>query len=289
MISFMPHDERLSIGQCATLACLLEATTPKPGNVHRGVDFEDMTFLDFAVSAAAIGPAMDRAREWGVGQTILEAIHATRRLVPVNTNLGTVLLIAPLAAVPRDLPLPVGIAAVLQSLTAHDARSVYEAIRVVHPGGLGKVDRLDVADEPPNDLLVAMQAAAGRDLVARQYGNGFEQVLHGVVPSLRRGQQLGWSLTDTVIHTQVTLLSQFSDSLIERKCGPEVARQVSANAAQVLAAGGPGDESYVEALSDLDFWLRTDGHRRNPGTTADLLAAGLFAALRDGVLQPPFR
>ena len=88
MISFMLHDEQLSIGQCATLACLLEATTPKPGNVHRGVDFEDMTFLDFAVSAAAIGPVMDRVREYGVGQTVLEAIRATRRLVPVNTNLG---------------------------------------------------------------------------------------------------------------------------------------------------------------------------------------------------------
>ena len=289
MISSMPHHQPLSIGQCATLACLLEATTPKPGNVHRGADFQDMTFLDFAVSATAIGPAMESAGECGVGQTILEAIRATRRLVPVNTNLGTVLLIGPLAAVPRNTPLPAGIAAVLQSLTAQDARSVYEAIRLVNPGGLGKVDRMDVADVPPLDLLVAMRAAAGRDLVARQYANGFEQVLQVVVPSLCRGQQVGWSLTDTVIHTQLTLLSEFSDSLIERKCGPEVARRVAANAAQVLAAGGPGHESYEEALSDLDFWLRTDGHRRNPGTTADLLAAGLFAALRDGLLQPPFR
>jgi triphosphoribosyl-dephospho-CoA synthase len=285
----MSHVAALSIGQCATLACLLEVTTPKPGNVHRGVDFEDMTFLDFAVSAAAIGPVMDRACEGGVGPTVLEAIQATRRLVPVNTNLGTVLLIAPLAAVPRDIPLAAGIGAVLETLTPRDSQAVYEAIRLVNPGGLGRVEQLDVADEAPRDLRIAMQAAAERDLVARQYGNNFEQVLQLVVPALCRGQQTGWALTDTVIHTQMTLLHEFSDSLIQRKCGSEVAGQVSAHAAQVLRAGGPEDESYVEALSDFDFWLRTNGHRRNPGTTADLLAAGLFAALREGLLLPPFR
>ena len=285
----MPNHEQLSIGQCATLACLLEVTAPKPGNVHRGADFEDMTFLDFVLSAAAIGPVMDRAGQGGVGQTVLDAIHATRRMVRVNTNLGTVLLIAPLAAVPREQTLPDGIAAVLASLTARDAERVYEAIRLTNPGGLGKVEQMDVADRPPDDLLLAMRAAAHRDLVARQYGNAFQDVFDVVVPSLCRGQEAGWSLTDAVIYTQITLLSQFSDSLIERKCGREVAQRVSGLARGVLAAGLPGDEDYLQALSDLDFWLRTDGHRRNPGTTADLIAAGLFAALREGLIQPPFR
>ena len=92
----------LSIGQCATLACLLEVSAPKPGNVHRGADFEDMTFVDFAISAVAIAPAMENAVRHGVGQAVWEAIQATRALVRTNTNLGTVLLLAPLAAVPRD-------------------------------------------------------------------------------------------------------------------------------------------------------------------------------------------
>ena len=56
-----------------------------------------------------------------------------------------------------------------------------------------------------------------------------------------------------------------------------------------FAAGGPHDERYYEALADFDFWLRADGHRRNPGATADLIAAALFAGLRDHRLTPPFQ
>src|SRR5437762_7387588 len=92
----------LSIGQCATLACLLEATAPKVGNVHRGADFEDLTFSDFVVSAVAIGPAMEAAASKGVGRTVYDAVAATRQLVNTNTNLGMALLFAPLAAVPRN-------------------------------------------------------------------------------------------------------------------------------------------------------------------------------------------
>ena len=92
----------LSIGQCVSLACLLEVSAPKPGNVHRGADFEDMTYVDFAISAVAIAPAMENACRHGVGRTVREAIQATRAVIQTNTNLGTVLLLAPLAAVPRD-------------------------------------------------------------------------------------------------------------------------------------------------------------------------------------------
>jgi triphosphoribosyl-dephospho-CoA synthase len=84
-------------------------------------------------------------------------------------------------------------------------------------------------------------------------------------------------------------MSEFPDSLIARKCGEAVARQSAALAAAALAAGQPSDADYLRAVADLDFWLRADGHRRNPGTTADLLAAGLFASLLSGVIQLPVR
>jgi triphosphoribosyl-dephospho-CoA synthase len=276
----------LTIGQCATLACLLEATAPKPGNVHRSADFEDMSFTDFVISAVAIAPAMDAAIQRGVGRTVLDATRATRRLVQANTNLGMVLLLTPLAAVPRRQDLRSGIEQVLDRLTADDTACVYEAIRVVQPGGLGKSEEMDVADPAPDDLLLAMRAAAGRDMVARQYAEGFEQVLSLVAPWICEGCAQGWTLTDAIIHTQMRLLGQFPDSLIARKCGSEVAAQVSAKAQAVLDAGGPGDEGYHQGLADLDFWLRCDGNRRNPGTTADLIAAGLFVALRDEKVKP---
>lgn len=282
--------DSLSIGQCATLACLLEATAPKAGNVHRGADFENLTFTDFVVSSVAIGPAMEMAAERGVGRAVHEAVSATRKCVFTNTNLGMALLIAPLAAVPRDRPITaVSVGDVLSRLTPDDCRLVYEAIRLAQPGGLGHAESMDIADEPPADLVVAMRAAADRDLVARQYTENFRLVLDEVVSALVAGRKQGWSLTDAIIHTHLLLIARHGDTLIVRKCGAEVAGKACALAEKVLAAGKPGDESYLEAVADFDFWLRSDGNRRNPGTTADLVAAALFAGLRDGLLRPPWR
>lgn len=279
----------IDIGQCATLACLLEVVAAKPGNVHRAADFEDLGLLDFVVSAAAIGPAIATARHQGVGAAALQAIRATRQLVPSNTNLGTVLLLAPLAAVPPDVALAVGLPAVLANLQPADAAAVYEAIRLANPGGLGQVAQMDVGQAAPTDLLIAMRHAAERDLVARQYTNGFEQVLHLVTPRIVDGCGRGLSLTTAVIDAHIFLMAQHPDSLIARKCGQAVAVESARRAARVMDAGDPRSADYERAASELDFWLRSDGHRRNPGTTADLIAASLFAALREGWLTPPFR
>jgi triphosphoribosyl-dephospho-CoA synthase len=279
---------RLTVGQCASLACLLEATAAKPGNVHRGADFEDLTYLDFAASAVVIAPAFDAAaRGARLGATVLAAVEATRSVAATNTNLGMVLLFAPLAMTPLTERLAPGVARVLAGLDADDARLVYRAIRLAEPGGLGEVDEADVRNEPPGDLRAAMHLAAERDLVARQYADDFAEVLENVVPWLDDGLQQGWSVADAIIHAHVRLMSLFPDSLIRRKCGAETAERSAAMAASVLATGKPGDPAYHDALADLDFWLRCDGHRRNPGTSADLIAAGLFAALRDGIIKLP--
>ncbi len=285
-----PSAPTLSLGQCATLACVLEATAPKAGNVHRSADFDDLTFGDFLTSAVAIGPAFDSAMHATVGQTVLAAISATRTLVATNTNLGIVLLLAPLAAVPRGQPLTKSaVHELLAQLAASDSRLIYEAIRLAAPGGLGKVETMDIADDAPADLLAAMRAAADRDLVARQYAEDFTLVLDEALPLIEQGQANGWTLTDTIILTHLALISRYEDSLIARKCGRETARRASVMAAKVLAFGGPRQESFYDALADFDFWLRADGHRRNPGTTADLVAAALFAGLREGLLRPPYK
>lgn len=279
----------LSVGQCATLAMIMEATAPKPGNVHRGADFEDLAYPDFLVSAVLVGPIMESAVEVSLGQTILAAVEATQRAVGTNTNLGTLLLVAPLARIPRGVPLAEGISEVLVRLTPADARDVYEAIRRAKPGGLGHVNSADVAGEPPADLVAAMRLAADRDMVARQYAENFHDVLQVVTPLLTRALESGLSLSRTIVHVHLELMSQFPDSLIARRRGLDVARQSAAMARGVLSAGQPADQAYQDRLADLDFWLRSDEHQRNPGTTADLVAAGLFAALRDGIIKAPFR
>jgi triphosphoribosyl-dephospho-CoA synthase len=281
---------QFSLGQCATLACVLEATAPKVGNVHRGADFDDLTFHDFAVSAVAIGPVFDGAAGGDVGRVVSETIKATRQVVTTNTNLGIALLFAPLAIVPPGEKLTTAsVGQVLKRLTAADSRDVYAAIRLAQPGGMGQAEDMDIAGEAPPDLLAAMRAAAGRDLIARQYVEDFQLVLEETLPAIAAGRARDWSLTDSIVHTHVALIAQHSDSLIQRKAGPEIAGRASTIAKQVLAAGQPGDDDYYAALADFDFWLRSDGNRRNPGTTADLIAAALFAGLRDGILPPPWR
>lgn len=182
-----------------------------------------------------------------------------------------------------------GVVDVLRSLDANDARLVYEAIRLAMPGGLGRVEEADIAGEPPDDLLYAMRLAADRDLVARQYINDFAQIFDVVLPALADGLGRGWPLGQTIVRAQLRLMCEFPDSLIGRKCGPATARQSATMAAAALHAGQPDQESYQRAVADLDFWLRADGHRRNPGTTADLLAAGLFAALRCDIIPLPVK
>jgi triphosphoribosyl-dephospho-CoA synthase len=279
----------LSIGACATLACTWEATAAKPGNVYRGADFDDVTYADFLTSAAVCGPIIQRASLDGVGATVLAAVSATQRVVATNTNLGTLLLLAPLAAVPRDQRLADGIGPLLDELDTHDTRLVYQAIRAAGAGGLGQTDTADVhVPTPPDGRLVdAMQLAAGRDLVARQYANGFNEVLECSAEWIAAGVAGGWSLAEAIVHAHVRLMATFPDSLIARKCGPAIAQQAADRATAVLALGEPDAADYEAGMADLDFWLRTDGHRRNPGTTADLVAAGLFVLLREGRIDWP--
>ena len=258
----------------------MEATARKPGNVHPEASFVDLCYRDFVESAQCAAGPLSRSGIDGVGLAVREAIRATRARVQTNTNLGIALLIAPLAAVPMHTTLSQGIGPVLGSLTRDDAKHVYEAIRWAHPGGLGSVPDGDIAAPPPDDLRWAMGLAADRDWIARQYVTEFRDVLETGVSILSEWQpQASWEVR--VIHLQLEFLARWPDSLIARKCGSEVARVASQRARVVLEAGWPDHSSGQAAIQELDDWLRADDHRRNPGTTADAVAATLFAALRD--------
>jgi triphosphoribosyl-dephospho-CoA synthase len=276
-------------GPCATLAALLEATIPKPGNVHRAADFDNTSFMDFVVSAVAIGGPMRRAPAARIGTTVLESIRATRACVTTNTNLGLVLLLAPLArASAAGSPLTrERVAAALTELTPLDAADVYAAIRLAQPAGLGETNEWDIANDPPADLMAAMRSAADRDLVARQYAYAFEQVFEEVARPIAEAVRAGQTLTEATIYTHVQMMRRWPDSLIARKGGAAMAKESARRAAMVLEAGHPPERAYYRALEDFDFWLRSDGRRRNPGTTADLIGAGLYVVLYNGWVSPP--
>lgn len=273
-----------SIGACATLACLWEVTAPKPGNVYRGADFEDLTFADFLAAAAAIGPVLEQAPKVSVGQTVLHGIQRTQQIAQTNVNLGILLLFAPLAAQTKP-PTPDTVATALGQLTADDTKAVYEAIRLAQPGGMGTAQTADVAAAPPADLTLreAMQLAADRDTIARQYVENFELVFWLSDRLAQHATQL--PLGTAIVEGYLELLARTPDTLIQRKCGPQVAREASLRAGQVLEQTDPALRQA--AVADLDFWLRSDGHRRNPGTSADLVAAALFVLLRNERLPLP--
>lgn len=278
----------LSIGARAALACLWEATAPKPGNVYRGADFADLSYADFLASAAVTGPVFDRAAERSVGRLVLDAVRATRHAVATNTNLGALLLLAPLARAATAGPVRQQTAQIVQTTTIDDARDVYEAIRHAAPGGLGEVAEADIATEPDIPLHAAMALAAERDIVARQYGSGFADVFF-VADAIERHMQGGKSLADAIVWTHMEQMARAPDTLIARKCGDAVARESAVRAARALELVTDDGEDFAAAAAELDFWLRGDGHRRNPGATADLVAAGLFVLLCEEKLSWPVR
>jgi len=284
-----PTGACLPASLAAYLACTLEVLAPKAGNVHLGRSFSDASVLDYLASAAAIAPLLDEAVSRGVGRTVLEAIQRTRMVTRSNTNLGIVLLLAPLAAVPSEHRLAQGIAAVLDRLSVEDSRAVYVAIRLAQPAGLGHVAQEDIRQEPTLPLRAIMQLAAERDAIARQYACAFRDIFELGIPRLLQALQQGRPLAQAIVLCHLHWLAELGDSLIARKCGPAVSREAGRRAREVVELGWPDTSAGQHAFAELDAWLRADGNRRNPGTSADLVVATLFAALRDGFLPLPFR
>ena len=283
---------RCTVAEAAYLACALEATAPKPGNVHPHAAFADLTYDTMLRSAAAISQVLAEAREVGVGRTILRAVEAMREAAGTNAHLGAILLLAPLAVVDDGQSHQKHICDILAALDEEDTEYVYAAIRVAHPGGLGDSTEADVRDiPPPLPLVEVMRLAADRDLVARQYVNGFETVFHEVATPLKRCVERGWDLLDAIVYVEIRLLARHGDSLIGRKCGRTVADEARDLARELLAkidaaTGNPLASVEVQTqLAGFNKWLRADGNRRNPGTTADLIAAGLFVLLSAGRLD----
>lgn len=262
----------------------MEVLSPKPGNVSPGRDFADACARDFLLSAEAAATAISGAGEQSVGRTVLSAVQAVRQVVSHNTNLGIILLIAPLAAVPSGQSLEQGIESVLAGLTVRDSCDVYAAIRLAAPGGLGSAAEQDVTAEPSQPLRECMRLAADRDLIAAQYAGGFREVLGVGREWLREAAGRTPDQRQQVVELALRLLAEFGDSLIARKCGPDASEQSARLAGRVLAAGWPDGNAAMLAMAELDEYLRGDGNRRNPGTTADMTAGILFAALRDGQL-----
>ncbi len=268
------------IAEAFRVACMAELSSLKPGNVHIFADGHGMVVQEFIHSADAVAGVIAQPG-LSVGQRILASVEATWKVVDCNTNLGIVLLSAPLihAALSNTATgsLREKLQPVLAELDVDDATLAFKAIARATPGGLGDADAHDVHEAPTISLLVAMQAAAERDRIAWQYAHGFEDVfgvgVESYTQALNKWENPAWATT--VLY--LTLLSEFPDSHIQRKYdqarAEEVSRQAAAHLHALLSHENP--KLYQRTLLQFDAELKAQ--KLNPGTSADLTVATLLA------------
>jgi len=267
-------------------ACELDILVAKPGNVSVASAGHGMEATMFRNAASATVGPLFRYRA-ALGARIESSVAAALAATGCNTNLGIVLLCAPIAAALEERPtartaawLRAAVERVIDRADVVDTRAVYRAIARANPGGLGQVDEEDVRSVPSVDLRNAMRLAAARDSIARQYANGFADVFDLGLPCFERAART--SPERAVIETYFLYLATWPDSHVVRKHGEAIARRLSREAA-VRSGTGPADAPQWrgEELETWDAELKSRGI--NPGTSADLVVATAFAfeALRE--------
>lgn len=265
-------------------ACLLDLQALKPGNVGLHGEGHGKTCQDFRRSAQAAAELITRP-DWSLGRQIREAARASWGVAGCNTNLGVLLLTAPLvSAYYREDPtsLEQRVEAVLAETTANDARDVYRAIQLMQPAGLGRSPQADIRERPKIALREAMALAAERDHIAAQYRDGFPIVFTEARPQweslcLQWGDAR-WAMVGVFL----TLLGRYPDSHIARVHGEEAAKSVSGKIKKLADefCGADAPDILRPKLLELDASWKSAG--LSPGTTADLTLAGVLAARLDG-------
>jgi triphosphoribosyl-dephospho-CoA synthase len=278
-----------SVAAAFVWACRAELDAPKPGNVHAFAGGHRMTIDDFVRSADAAAAPLSAAGA-RVGARILGAVEATFAAVGANTNLGIILLCAPLAAAAETAvagpQLRAALGRVLRGLDIEDASLAFRAIVKAAPAGLGHSARYDVSAPASVSLLQAMAEAADRDRVARQYATDFADIFQLGLPvfdAARNGRvEQKWA----TLAVFLGFLAAFPDSHIARKLGAEKAAQVQREAAklQTRLSAEAQPAAILPALLAWDAALKAAAI--NPGTSADLTVASLFAYRLRTVLPP---
>ena len=304
------------VAQCLQLAMLLEVSAyPKPGNVHRTRDFSDTRFEHFLASAVALAPCWREAARRGIlissgklgpsgaklGELIKTGVEKARTWhTGGNTSLGIVMLLAPMAVAAgsaleagklNERGLRENLRLVVEASTPLDAVNVYEAISLANPGGLGKVEELDVRDpsskteilERGVTLLEVFKLASPRDSIAFEWANNFKITFELGYPFLTAELESSKDLNASIVNAFLKLLSEVPDSLIARKAGAEKALTVSNKAKEALEAGGLRTAEGRRLVAKLDEELARAGNELNPGTTADLISSTLAVAVLSGL------
>lgn len=264
-------------------ACFAEVEALKPGNVHMFADGHGMQVQDFILSAEMSAPLISQV-ELALGERISQSVTATWDAVGCNTNLGIILLCAPIIQAALTVTTPATTKADLRQLltktlantTKEDAEQLFKAIQLASPAGLGDAETHDVNKPASCTLLEAMQAAADRDFIGQQYANGFLHVFEEGLPcfeaALQRLERPAWATTAVYLYW----LSHYPDSHIARKHGVDVAMTIKTEAVvhQKAFHALENPKHYLPQLLAFDQSLKSRGI--NPGTSADLTVVTLL-------------
>ena len=268
-------------------ACEAELQAFKPGNVSVYSEAHDMTVEDFRASARVSAEPITNP-DYTLGEKIYYAVKATREAVACNTNLGIILLCAPLMQAVQlgsGMSLRQSLDEVLQNTTEQDADWVFRAIVLAEPGGLGESDQQDVHEKASVNLYQAMALAAERDRIALQYTNCFKDVFDFTVLEYNRAFVLsgdsGWATLSVFAH----MLARYPDSHIERKYGEQysewIAEEMVLLCKAMNAAGKP--EEVLPMLHHIDQTFKAK--KINPGTSADITVATVLVVLLERLLS----
>jgi triphosphoribosyl-dephospho-CoA synthase len=269
------------LAQAYKNACMSELQALKPGNVHVFADGHGMTIHDFIKSADA-SAAVIAQPGLSVGERIYAAIEATQAAVGLNTNLGLVLLCAPLIQAALDggkeQSLEMNLSAVLSHLTINDAILTAQAIVLANPAGLGSVSEHDVHQPPQVTLLDLMRSAQHQDRIALQYANNFHDVLGFGLrcngEAMTKWQNQAWATTALYLG----FVSRQLDTHIVRKYGNEVAEAVMIEAQAMEVAHRLAENPKLIQKQLLEWDASLKKRNINPGTSADLTVATLLAS-----------
>jgi triphosphoribosyl-dephospho-CoA synthase len=288
MVPRRPKGFSASLRRAFIDACTLELRALKPGNVHDYAAGHGMSVGDFVKSADAAAAPLCRTGR-AVGVRIRDAASATHAAVGCNTNLGILLLTAPLLAAAERATgseLRRALRETVAALTIADAVAAYAAIRLANPAGLGRAESQDVSAAPDVTLGEAMAMAAGRDRIARQYATSYEDVfaigVAGLAAARRRGLPPAWAAS----RIYMGFLAAFPDSHVSRKFGDAVAEELRESAAPLAARIAATDtpDRLTPDLLAFDAALKARGI--NPGTSADLTVASLLADILETMPDP---
>jgi triphosphoribosyl-dephospho-CoA synthase len=267
----------------AQLALLLEvAGTPKPGNVDRHREYDDLRFEHFLAGSVGAGEGLRAAEEGAaIGAAFEESVAGMRHQRGGNTQFGCLLNLVPLVRAAATGRLSsAGAREVCRGTTVADACAFYRAFEHVDvavgdpPADLDAPDvrrgaaAVDEVRDRGLTLRRLMELSAPVDANAREWTTGFPRSF-AAAEAIRADEG---TATERAARAFLGLLREEPDTLVVIQHGERVAAEVRERAA---AVGDDLDAADALAREFVDRGI-------NPGTTADLTTAALFVALERG-------